>query len=137
MADKNNDNSLNPMEVVAFLFPDSDPEVAKFDYHHTFKTYDANGDGRLTLEEYLAGDHHDPEDIETTHLEEKEFDILDRNKDSVLDLEEFHVHESGMFKAEHDFKLIMSHADADGDGKIDVMELDDAYEYIKKAEAHE
>lgn len=131
MADKDKDDSLNSMEIVAFLFPDTDPRVAETQNTEIFKAFDTDSDGFLTVIEYLAGDHHDPADLEVTQLEEEEFNILDLNKDTKVDLKEFMIHHTGLFQAEHNFKVIMAHADRDGDQKVSLKELDDAYDSIK------
>merc|ERR1712129_59485 len=107
LADKSKDNSLNSMEIVAYLFPESDPKIQKFTVTTTFEAFDRDNDHRLTLQEYLAGDQHVPADIEVTTLEEKEFEFIDMNGDGFLDVVEFNKQYTGMFEAEHAMKIIM------------------------------
>ena len=53
-----------------------------------FKTYDKNGDGKITFEEWLAMKEGSTDDPARREQERKQFSSVDRNNDDTLSLEE-------------------------------------------------
>jgi len=134
-ADSDGDDKLDKHELVAFMNPETHPEVFEIHVQHIFKTQDINKDGKIDKDEWdktvrREHEHHMDENLD----HDGEFKNLDENGDGVIDFTEMKHWESGRFHIEHAMKKLFHVGDKDGDKHMTehemAMALDDLEEHV-------
>jgi len=133
-ADSDGDGKLDKHELVAFISPETHPEVFEIHVKHIFKMQDINKDGKIDKDEWdktvrREHEHHMDENLD----HDGEFKNLDENGDGVIDFKEMTHWESGRFHIEHAMKKLFHVGDKDGDKHMSehemAMALDDLEEH--------
>lgn len=136
VADANKDGQLDLEEMPAYFWPDTHPGTLTITAEAMLKKMDRDGSGTLSSEEFWESEEHpnfqqlDAEGVEK--LEEKTFRRLDKNRDGVLDLEEYKVWKSGAFLTEQALHKMFKVSDTNRDMHITADELDRARKRFKK-----
>lgn len=137
-ADTDGDDKLDKDELVAFMSPETHPEV--FDIHtkHIFKTQDLNGDGKISKDEWdktVRREHEAHMDENLDH--EGEFKELDEDGSGDINFEEMRHWESGRFHLHQSMKKVFHVGDKDNDKHMTEHELAMIVDHIEEhADAH-
>lgn len=127
-ADEDKDEALNLKEYVAFEFPYNFERMHELEMNRAMKDFDKNGDGVVSLEEYLGQEGGGDEEWEET--EKERFNSYDVNHDGKLDRQEMKPWilpdntETAIEEAEH----LISRADDNKDGKLSKEEIVDHHD---------
>lgn len=121
VADANGDGLLHKDELVGLMFPHTHDAIMDIEAKEVLRKRDANGDGRLSLQEFGTSD-----DILSEAHWAEQFKKADADGDGFLSLEEVRHWEAGHVETEHAMKTLMASADKDGDGHLSADELADA-----------
>lgn len=137
-ADVNGDGALDMKEIVYFWNPDTHDDVLKHEISRIMHQKDADGNTKLTLEEYLdkapesGGANSDVDDWKMFNAgklaqkQEAEFKMGDKDQDGNLDTEELMALKSGKSNMNLIVKTIWEKADEDNNDHITEKELIDA-----------
>ncbi|XP_061081309.1 reticulocalbin-3 [Conger conger] len=128
-ADRNADGAATKEEMTAFLHPETHKHMQDVVVTETIEDIDQNGDGLLSLEEFL-GDLTSPEDGETepewVKMEKEQFvEFRDMNKDGVLDASEVAewILPGGIDHADNEARHLLQATDKDKDKKLTKEEI--------------
>lgn len=139
-ADTDGDDKLDKHELVAFMSPETHPEVFQIHVKHVFNLGDTNKDGKISKEEWdqsVRREHEQHMDENLDH--DGEFKTLDENGDGHIDLKEMEHWESGRFHIETAMKKVFHIGDKDDDMHLTEHELAmtlDALEEHTDAHSH-
>jgi len=134
VADLNGDGFVDWTELPALLYPEAFDHVMRVVVEDALRKKDADGDGSLTKEEFLAELADDPEMPDDV---DQDFAKLDKNGDGRLDVEELLVWESGRFETEKAMTAFFEMADKDGDMHLTAGEIAAGEECLLKSEGHQ
>lgn len=137
--DSNGDNELDEHELASLLFPETHDGMLALVTAEAMRLMDANGDGRLTAQEYReAVDEEEEIGPDIDEHDTMDFKNLDKNSDSILDLMELRAWQPGVFDMERAMESLLHIADVDGDNHITSNELTSARGRIaaSKSETH-
>merc|ERR1719223_2562366 len=129
-ADRDKDGLLNEEELPALFYPDKHEDVLSAVMAETMRVKDKDKNGKLSHAEFRESS------LEEDRHELSDFDILDKNKNGHIDLEELRIWESGHLDTVRTMVLLFKHADKDHDGQLTVDELTAAAEDLVGTEAH-
>lgn len=128
-ADRDGDLIATRQEFTAFLHPEDYDHMRDIIVQETVEDIDKNGDGKVSLEEYI-GDMFTPEDGESepdwVQTEKKHFtEFRDMNKDGVLDASEVAqwILPGEVDHADNEAKHLIHETDTDKDEKISKKEI--------------
>eukprot|EP00421_Protoceratium_reticulatum_P008281 CAMPEP_0168371800 /NCGR_PEP_ID=MMETSP0228-20121227/7956_1 /TAXON_ID=133427 /ORGANISM="Protoceratium reticulatum, Strain CCCM 535 (=CCMP 1889)" /LENGTH=280 /DNA_ID=CAMNT_0008384695 /DNA_START=53 /DNA_END=895 /DNA_ORIENTATION=+ len=133
-ADEDKDGLLDEQELPALFYPEIHSGILEVTTKDTLRQKDADGDGRLTAQEFWEVPGTEGEDHSIS--EGEEFKGLDKDGNGFLDLEELKSWESGSFHTEEAMKKLFEVADKDGDLHVTAEELSEASEEIANSDAH-
>lgn len=131
-ADFNGDELLDKDEFLAFQHPEHNRATLKMMANEITPSYDKNGDGKITLKEYIAlpPGEVDPEeeDLDKLYQEEKRKEFkqdMDTNNDDVVDQEEMLAYLDPRHKqhATRESEYLIRTSDRNRDGKISEHEM--------------
>lgn len=131
-ADYDGDNILDQHEFLAFHHPEHNKESIKMMADEITPSYDKNGDGKITLEEFIAlpPGEVDPEEAELDrqYQEEKRREFkedMDTNGDNIVDREEMFAYLDPRHRqhALKEAEYLVRTSDRDRDGKISEHEM--------------
>merc|ERR1712187_34317 len=131
-ADLDGDGFLNTEEASRLFNPDNN--VLGLMAEASFKEWDADGNGEVSMEEFWSGVHVDLEH-EASEEEKAEFKRLDADQNGVLNLAEVSNWESGIFHTEEAMKQMFALVDADKDNYVTADELSKAREQLASAQS--
>lgn len=130
LADEDQDNHLSYQEFANFLHPERNERMSEVILDETLEDIDLDGDGKISIKEYISDMYHDDPKHEPdwVEFERKQFvDVRDKNKDGYLDREEVrswllppNVHS----EAEHLIEI----SDKNKDRKLSKQEILDNYD---------
>ncbi|XP_003740997.1 reticulocalbin-2 [Galendromus occidentalis] len=135
LADKDKDGFLNKEEYARLSQPHEYPEMQKVIVLQALKRKDADKDGKLSMEEFLADEKLSKENL----LDERERfrHELDKNKDSYLDYDEFFhwVIPDNNQIADSEVEHLMERADDNHDGRLSIDEVVKHHDTFVNSEA--
>eukprot|EP00429_Kryptoperidinium_foliaceum_P060980 CAMPEP_0176093922 /NCGR_PEP_ID=MMETSP0120_2-20121206/47062_1 /TAXON_ID=160619 /ORGANISM="Kryptoperidinium foliaceum, Strain CCMP 1326" /LENGTH=266 /DNA_ID=CAMNT_0017427857 /DNA_START=39 /DNA_END=836 /DNA_ORIENTATION=- len=134
-ADKNGDGVLDKSELPGLFFPETNEQVLQITAAVALKQKDANGDGKLSSQEFWSHDGLGADDLGISAEEEADFKALDLDNDGFLNLDELRHWESGRFHTMEAMKKLFEVADANSDSHLTAEELDAAREGIAASDA--
>jgi len=133
-ADENNDGNLDKLEFKHFLHPEESHHMRDVVINETISDLDKNGDGLISLEEYIgdmfSGDGEESTEPDWVKDEQKAFnDQRDENGDGFMDSEEMRkwILPADYDHAEAEAKHLVHEADVDGDSKLSKDEFMEKY----------
>ncbi|KAJ8402561.1 hypothetical protein AAFF_G00366440 [Aldrovandia affinis] len=139
VADRNADGIATQEELTAFLHPEVYDHMKDVVVTETIEDIDQNGDGLISLEEYI-GDMFNPEDGESepewVTTEKKQFaEFRDLNKDGALDASEVSkwIIPEGIDHAENEARHLIHETDRDKDGSLSLSEILDKTQFLSSS----
>lgn len=132
-ADMDRNGFVSMTEIPELFHPDEDSPVMDVEAAETFRLKDIDLDGRLSAKDFweepprMKGAEFDAAD------EQEDFDLLDKNKDGYLDVQEIRPWLAGHFHSQAAMRHLLKVADEDGDGAIELSELMDAKDDIGRS----
>lgn len=121
LADADKDGVLSENEIPALFYPEVDPATLALVTKAQLERRDKNGDGKLSVEE--------------VDDERPDFKSLDKDGDGFLTFEELIPWESGHFHTKEALSDLLNMADADNDGHVSEVELEQAREKMRGSDA--
>jgi len=145
-ADKNGDLLLDPAELPALYYPETQDGVLTVAVKEVMRQKDINKDGKLSPEEFWELDPGD-DLLEFSEEEKSDFLNLDVDRNGFLDANEVKDWESGRYHTAVAIQTLIELADADGDTHVTADEMaaakgeipfsDAQYHILEWAEHHE
>ncbi|XP_077591019.1 reticulocalbin-3 isoform X2 [Stigmatopora nigra] len=136
-ADRDGDGIATREEFTAFLHPEEYDHMKDLVVQETIEDIDKNGDGKISLSEYI-GDMFTPEEGESepewVQNEKKHFtDLRDANKDGFMDFNEVSqwILPGEVDHADNEAKHLIHETDTDKDGLLTLSEMLDRLDFIK------
>eukprot|EP00931_Biecheleriopsis_adriatica_P106102 TRINITY_DN80615_c0_g1_i1.p1 TRINITY_DN80615_c0_g1~~TRINITY_DN80615_c0_g1_i1.p1 ORF type:complete len:302 (+),score=87.79 TRINITY_DN80615_c0_g1_i1:104-907(+) len=134
-ADTDGDGLLSEDEIPGLFYPELNDAVLHLTAESTLRSKDLDKDGELSLHEFWEGDVAMDENSQVYDEERTEFDLLDKDKNGKLNVEELKAWESGNHHTEGALKQLLKQADKNSDSHLTVEELTDAREAIGGSDA--
>lgn len=141
-ADENNDGSLNKLEFKHFLHPEESDHMRDIVISETLDDIDKNGDGLISLEEYIGdmyrGDGDESSEPDWVKAEREAFrDHRDENGDGFMDAEEVKkwIMPADYDHTEAEAKHLIFESDDDGDLKLTKEEILQKYDLFVGSQA--
>nr|XP_046163345.1 reticulocalbin-3 isoform X1 [Oncorhynchus gorbuscha] len=138
-ADRDGDGIATKDEFTAFLHPEEYDHMKAVVIQETVEDIDKNGDGKITLDEYI-GDMFTPENGESEPdwvlTEKKHFtEIRDTNKDGFLDNHEVAqwILPGEIDHTDNEAKHLIHETDTDKDGRLSLSEVMDQVDFLKSS----
>ncbi|XP_061702402.1 reticulocalbin-3 isoform X2 [Syngnathoides biaculeatus] len=136
-ADRDGDGIATREEFTAFLHPEEFDYMRDLIVQETIEDIDKNGDGKISLSEYI-GDMYTPEEGESepewVHTEKKHFtDFRDANQDGYMDFSEVAhwILPGEVDHADNEAKHLIHETDTNKDGLLTFSEMLDKFDFIK------
>ncbi|XP_077390423.1 reticulocalbin-3 isoform X1 [Festucalex cinctus] len=136
-ADRDGDGIATREEFTAFLHPEEFDYMKDLVVQETIEDIDKNGDGKISLAEYI-GDMYSPEEGESepewVQTEKKHFtDFRDANKDGYMDFSEVAqwILPGEVDHADNEAKHLIHETDTNKDGLVTLSEMLDKFDFIK------
>ncbi|XP_077413428.1 reticulocalbin-3 isoform X2 [Vanacampus margaritifer] len=136
-ADRDGDGIATRKEFTAFLHPEEFDYMKDLVVQETIEDIDKNGDGKISLAEYI-GDMYTPEEGESepewVQTEKKHFtDLRDANKDGYMDFSEVAqwILPGEVDHADNEAKHLIHETDTNKDGLLTLSEMLDKFDFIK------
>lgn len=134
-ADVNGDDFINTDELHSLLYPETNDRVLEIATREKMLEKDKDGSNALTKEEFWFSDYVDPEYMpEITPGDHTDFEVLDKDNNGLIDLQELKVWEAGSLHEEKAVRGLIKLADKDADGFMTLTEMIAAREDISENE---
>ncbi|XP_022106337.1 calumenin-B-like isoform X1 [Acanthaster planci] len=141
-ADENKDGILSREEFTAFLHPENFDRMRGIVVQETLEDVDKDGDGKISLEEYIGDMYREnndgAEEPEWVKTEREQFaQFRDKNHDGFMDLEEVGewILPTEYDHIEAEAKHLIFEADKDKDKKLTKKEIIDNYDLFVGSQA--
>ncbi|XP_045066788.1 reticulocalbin-3 isoform X1 [Coregonus clupeaformis] len=138
-ADRDGDGIATKDEFTSFLHPEEYDHMKAVVIQETVEDIDKNGDGKITLDEYI-GDMFTPENGESEPdwvlTEKKHFtEFRDTNKDGFLDNHEVAqwILPGEIDHTDNEAKHLIHETDTDKDGRLSLSEVMDKVDFLKSS----
>lgn len=142
VADEDNDGALSKLEFKHFLHPEESEHMRDIVVQETLDDIDKNGDGKISLDEYIGDMYHSTGDLENepdwVKTERDSFaNHRDENKDGFMDLEEVQkwILPTDYDHTEAEAKHLIFESDADGDQQLTKEEIVAKYDLFVGSQA--
>ncbi|XP_063697235.1 calumenin-B isoform X1 [Culicoides brevitarsis] len=143
VADRDGDEKLTKEEFTDFLHPEESPYMRDIVVAETIEDIDKNGDGKVSIEEYIGDMYPNKEDDDEDEPDwvKSERDIFmnfrDKDKDGLMDTEEVKewIIPTDFDHAEAEARHLIYEADADSDEKLTKEEVLEKYDLFVGSQA--
>jgi len=141
-ADEDKDGTLNKLEFKHFLHPEESDHMRDIVVSETLDDIDKDGDGLISLEEYVGdmfrGDGDESTEPDWVKTERESFnEVRDENGDGFMDAEEVKkwILPSDYDHTEAEAKHLIYESDVDGDAKLSKEEIMEKYDLFVGSQA--